>query len=77
VGRAIVEVIGGTVEDRATESLRAARQAGQDPATGQRLNPGQRLADTYQDANLTVVQRRLYQGGVRLASVLNDVFPEK
>jgi hypothetical protein len=27
--------------------------------------------DAYQDANLPVVRRRLYLGGVRLATVLN------
>jgi hypothetical protein len=27
-------------------------------------------------ANLPVVRCRLYQGGVRLAKVLNDAFPE-
>ena len=64
----------GTVEDWATESLLAARQAYQLPETGQRLKPGQKLGDAYLQANLPVVRRRLYQGGVRLAMVLNEVF---
>jgi len=66
----------GTVEDWATESLLAARQAYQVPETGQRLKPGQKLADSYQAANLPVVRRRLYQASIRLALVLNEAFPE-
>jgi hypothetical protein len=65
--------MGGAVEDWATESLLAARQAYQDPATGQRIKPGTKLADSYQDANLPVVRRRLYQAGARLATVPNGV----
>jgi hypothetical protein len=68
--------IRGTVEDWATESLLAARQAYQLPETGQRLKPGQKLAEAYQRANLPVVRKRLGQAGMRLASVLNEVFPE-
>ena len=64
----------GTVEDWATESLLAARQAYQVPETGMRLKPGQKLADAYLEANLPVVRRRLYQAGVRLAWVLNEAF---
>ena len=66
----------GTVEDWATESLLAARAAYQVPETGKRIKPGQKLADSYQEANLPVVRRRLYQAGVRLALVLNEAFPE-
>jgi hypothetical protein len=66
----------GTVEDWATESLLAAREAYQDPETGQRLKPGQKLAEAYQKANLPLVRTRLSQGGMRLAMVLNEVFPE-
>jgi nuclease S1 len=65
----------GTVEDWATESLLAARQAYQVPETGMRLKPGQKLADAYLEANLPVARRRLYQAGVRLAMVLNEAFP--
>jgi hypothetical protein len=65
-----------TVEDWATESLLAARQAYQVPETGKRLKPGQKLSDAYLEANLPVVRRRLYQGGVRLTMVLNQAFPE-
>jgi hypothetical protein len=41
-----------------------------------RIKPGQKLADSYREANLPVVRRRLYQAGVRLARVLNDAFSE-
>jgi hypothetical protein len=66
----------GSVEDWATESLMAARAAYQVPETGQRLKPGQKLADAYNEANLPIVRRRLYQGGVRLAWLLNEAFAE-
>jgi hypothetical protein len=66
----------GTVEDWATESLLAAREAYRVPETGERLKSGQKLSDAYLKANLPVVRRRLYQAGVRLAMVLNDAFPE-
>jgi hypothetical protein len=57
---------------RATESLLAARAAYQDPATSQRIKPGAKLGDAYQQTNLPVVKQRLYQAGVWLAWVLND-----
>ena len=60
-----------TVEDWATESLLAAREAYQDPATGQRRKPGAKLGDPYQAKSLPVAKRRLYQAGARLALVLN------
>jgi nuclease S1 len=66
----------GTIEDWATESLLAARQAYQVPETGKRLKSGQNLSDAYLDANLPLVRRRLYQASVRLAMVLNQVFAE-
>ena len=64
----------GTVEDWATESLLAAREAYQDPATGQRIRVGAKLGDAYYERSLPVAKRRLYQDGVRLAMVLNEVF---
>ena len=66
----------GTVEDWATESLLAARQAYQVPETGVRLKSGQKLGDVYQDKSLPVVRRRLSQAGLRLAMVLNEAFAE-
>ena len=71
------EAMKGTVEDWATESLLAARQAYQVPETGKRLKSGQKLGDAYLEANLPVVRQRLYQAGVRLAMVLNEAFAEK
>jgi hypothetical protein len=67
----------GTVEDWATESILAARQAYQVPETGMRLKSGQKLGDAYLQAKLPTVRRRLYQGCVRLALVLNEAFPEQ
>jgi hypothetical protein len=45
--------------------------------TSMRIKPAQKLADSYHEANLPVVRRRLYHGDVRLAMVLNEAFPEK
>ena len=67
----------GTVEDWATESLLAARQAYQVPETGRRLKPGQKLADAYLDANLPVVRRRLFLAAVRVATVLNQTLGDE
>jgi hypothetical protein len=67
----------GTVEDGATESLLAARKAYQDPETGQQIKSGTKLADEYQARSLPGAKRRLYQAGLRLASVLNEAFSEK
>jgi hypothetical protein len=67
----------GTVEDWATESLLAARDAYKVPETGQRLKPGQKLSDAYFNTHLPVAKRRLYQAGVRLAMVLNEAFPDR
>ena len=50
----------------------AAREADQDPATGQRLKSGAKLGEVYQAHGLAVVKRRLYQAGARLAMVLNE-----
>lgn len=71
------QVMAGDIEDWATESLLAARQAYRDPTSGQKIKKGQKLADAYQAANLPIAHQRLYRAGVRLAMVLNDVFEEK
>ena len=68
---------GGSVEDWATESLLAARAGYQDPATGQRLKPGTKLGDAYQEKALPVAKQRLYQSSLRLAMVLNEVLPQQ
>jgi hypothetical protein len=62
----------GTVEEWATESLQAARQAYRDPARGRRIEPGARLGEPYYEANLPAARRQLYRAGARLAWVLND-----
>jgi hypothetical protein len=66
----------GTVEDWATESLLAAREAYQDPRTGKRIKSGTKLGDEYQEKNLPIARRRLAQAGLRLACVLNEAFAE-
>jgi hypothetical protein len=70
------KAMGGTVDDWATESLLAAKEAYKDPVTGRKIKPGTKLGELYQAANLPVARRRLYQGGVRLAMVLNAVFAD-
>jgi hypothetical protein len=62
----------GSVEDWATESLLVSRAAYVDPSTGQRLKPGAKLGDVYQQRSLPVVKDRLYRAGARLAMVLNE-----
>ena len=64
----------GSVEDWATESLLASREAYVDPATGQRMKPGAKLGDAYQAKSLPVAKQRLYRAGARLAWVLNEAF---
>ena len=61
-----------SVEDWATESLLAAWEAYQDPATGQRMKWDAKLGESYQAQGLAVVKRRLYQAGIRLATLLNE-----
>jgi len=68
------EAMRGTVEDWATESLLAAREAYEDSATGQRIKPGAKLALDYHNKNIPVVKDRLYRAGIRLARVLNECF---
>jgi hypothetical protein len=67
----------GTVEEWATESLLAAREAYLIPGTDQRLKSGQKLGKEYYEKHLPVVRHRLCQSGLRLAMVLNQAFAEK
>jgi len=67
----------GTVEDWATESLLAAREAYQDQTTGRRIKSGTKLGTQYQEKNLPVVRQQLCQAGLRLAMVLNEALAEK
>lgn len=62
----------GVGRDWATESIVAARQAYQDSATSQRIKPGAKLGDAYQERNPPLAKRRLLEAGVRLARVLNQ-----
>ncbi len=63
-----------TVEEWATESLTAARDAYQVPGTDRRIKPREKLSDAYFDKNLPVARKRLYQASIRLARVLNECF---
>ncbi len=65
---------GGPV-DWADESLAIARKAYRNPFTQNELKKGARLGQEYEDANLPLAERRLAQAGVRLAWVLNTIFP--
>jgi S1/P1 Nuclease len=60
------------VEDWATESLLAAREAYVDPRTGQRIKPGTKLGLDYDSKNIPVVKEPMYLAGIRLAKVLNE-----
>jgi hypothetical protein len=62
----------GTVEDWATESLLAAREAYVDPLTGQRIKSGTKLGLDYHNKNIPIVKERMYLAGMRLAKVLNE-----
>jgi hypothetical protein len=73
---AIKEAEKGTVEDWATESLLAACAAYYDPVRGERLKAGAKLGQEYFDLNLPIVKQRMFRAGVRLATVLNEVFAE-
>jgi hypothetical protein len=68
---------GGSVEDWATESLLAARQVYQDPATGLRIEPGARLGEAYYEANLPLARRQMLNASARLAWVLTDTLRPK
>jgi hypothetical protein len=47
------------------------------PETGKKLRPGQKLGDAYFNTHLPAVRKRLYLAGMRLAIVLNEIFPEQ
>jgi len=64
----------GTLEDYATESLLAARNAYLVPGTSTFLQPGELLGDPYFQAARPVVEKRLAQAAVRLSCALNAIF---
>lgn len=66
----------GTVEDWATESLKAARQAYTVPGTDKRVKSGEKLDGSYVEVANPIVRDRLAQGGVRLATVINEAMGE-
>jgi nuclease S1 len=68
------ESAAGTVEDWATESLLAAREAYVDPAMGRRIKSGDKLGLDYHNKNIPVVKERMFLAGIRLARVLNETF---
>ena len=65
----------GTVEDWANESLVIAKKAYLEPGTTKELRSGAKLGQAYYEANLPLAEQRLAQSGVRLASLLNAIFP--
>jgi hypothetical protein len=62
----------GTVIDWANESHAAARDAYNDPTTGQPLKKGATLGEAYQAKNIPVAERRILQSAARLARLLNE-----
>ncbi len=65
-------IASGRVEDWATESLLAAREAYAEPPTGQRIKSGAKLGEKYLEKNLPVVKQRMHLAALRLAAVLNE-----
>ncbi len=65
----------GSVEDWANESLLAAKGAYLIPETRKEIPKGAKLGQPYYEANLPVAELRVEQAGVRLATILNAIFP--
>ncbi len=66
----------GATRDWADESLQAAKVAYRVPgAEDEQLKKGAKLGQPYQDANIAAAERRVLQAGVRLAAILNEIFP--
>ncbi len=61
----------GTVEDWATESLGYAKTAYLDG----KIKSGDKLGQDYEDMALPIVRQRMAQAGVRLAMILNEIYP--
>ena len=64
----------GTVEDWATESLLEARLVYCLPGTDNLIRSGARLGEGYCRFALPIIQQRLAQSAVRIASTLNRIF---
>jgi hypothetical protein len=54
----------------------AAREAYQNPMTGQRIKPGAKLELEYHNRTISVVKDRMYRAGIRLAKVLNEALDQ-
>jgi hypothetical protein len=65
----------GTPEDWATESLQVAKDAYCLPGTKTVIKSGTKLGDEYYRWALPIVQKQLAKAGVRLAWMLDEVFP--
>ncbi len=68
------KIAAGAVEDWATESLLAAREAYVDPKTNERIKSGDKLRLDYHNKSIPVVKERMYLAGIRLARVLSELF---
>jgi hypothetical protein len=64
----------GRPEDWATESLTEARLAYRLPGTDRLIPSGMKLGEDYCRFALPIIQRRLAQSAVRVASTLNQIF---
>jgi nuclease S1 len=64
----------GTPEDWAAESLQIAKRAYCLPGTGRVLKSGARIGNDYCNMALPVIQKQLAKAGIRVASVLNEIF---
>jgi hypothetical protein len=51
-----------------------AKSHGRAQVNEQRIKPGAKLGDAYQEKSLPVVRQRMFRAGVRLAKVLNECF---
>ena len=64
----------GRIEVWADESLELGRQAYRIPGTTRSLRSGDEIGRDYEKANLPAAVERLARSGVRLASMLNEIF---
>jgi hypothetical protein len=63
----------GSVEDWATESLLAAREAYQDPKTDERMKPGAKPADDYQACSLAGYSRLITSQAVNAHAYADEL----
>jgi nuclease S1 len=64
----------GTPEDWATESLQIAKRAYCLPETNRVMKSGTRIGNDYCSMALPMIQKQLAKSGIRVASVLNEIF---